>query len=103
MRFGPDTEYVDRLDYRVDPRKAGVFARAIARYLPGIREEWLTPGFAGIRPKLFGPGEPPRDFVIEEESEAGLPGFVNLLGIESPGLTAAGAIGDYVVELLAGV
>jgi L-2-hydroxyglutarate oxidase LhgO len=103
MRFGPDTEYVDRLDYGVDPQKAAVFAREIARYLPGIREEWLTPGFAGIRPKLFGPGEATRDFVIEEESASGSPGFVNLLGIESPGLTAAEAIGDRVAELLASV
>ena len=103
MRFGPDAQYVDRLDYRVDPRKAGAFARAIARYLPGIRETWLSPDFAGIRPKLFGRGEPPRDFVVAEESEAGLPGFVNLLGIESPGLTAAGAIAARVVELLAGL
>ena len=103
VRFGPDAQYVDCLDYRVDPQKAGPFARAIVRYLPGIREEWLTPGFAGIRPKLFGPGEAPRDFVIAEESEAGLPGFVNLLGIESPGLTAAGAIAARVVELLAGL
>jgi L-2-hydroxyglutarate oxidase LhgO len=103
VRFGPDAQYVDHLDYRVDPQKAGAFARAIARYLPGIREEWLSPDYAGIRPKLFGPGEAPRDFVVAEESESGLPGFVNLLGIESPGLTAAGAIAVRVVELLAGL
>jgi L-2-hydroxyglutarate oxidase LhgO len=103
VRFGPDAQYVDRLDYRVDPQKAGVFARAVARYLPGIREAWLSPDFAGIRPKLSGPGEPPRDFVVAEESEAGLPGFVNLLGIESPGLTAAGAIAARVAGLLAGL
>ncbi|HEY5658548.1 MAG TPA: NAD(P)/FAD-dependent oxidoreductase [Myxococcota bacterium] len=103
VRFGPDAQYVDRRDYHVDPGKAVDFARAIARYLPGIRETWLSPDYAGIRPKLSGPGEPHRDFVVAEESEAGLPGFVNLVGIESPGLTASAAIADRVVELLAGL
>lgn len=103
LRFGPDAEYVDRVDYHVDPGKAAAFARAIARYLPGIREVWLNPDYAGIRPKLARSGEPPRDFVVAEESEAGLPGFVNLVGIESPGLTASAAIADRVVELLAGL
>jgi L-2-hydroxyglutarate oxidase LhgO len=60
----------------------------------------LTPDFAGVRPKLSGPGEPFRDFVVREESEAGFPSFVNLIGIESPGLTAAPAIAERVVELL---
>jgi len=101
VRFGPDTEYVTSPSYHVDPAKAGAFALAIRRYLPGMREEWLSPDFSGVRPKLSGPGEPARDFVVAEESDAGLPGFVNLLGIESPGLTAAGAIADRVVELLA--
>lgn len=101
VRFGPDTTYVDDLDYRVDPAKAAVFAEAVQRYLPGLRCEWLAPDYAGIRPKLAGPGEAFRDFVVAEESAAGLPGFVNLIGIESPGLTASLAIGDRVVELLA--
>jgi L-2-hydroxyglutarate oxidase LhgO len=101
VRFGPDAEYVERVDYAVDAAKATLFARAVARYLPGIHSDWIGPDYAGIRPKLSGPGEPFRDFVVAEESQAGLPGFVNLLGIESPGLTAAGAIADRVVELLA--
>ncbi len=101
VRFGPDTTYVDSLDYRVDPAKAAVFAEAVQRYLPDLRGEWLAPDYAGIRPKLAGPGEAFRDFVIAEESAAGLPGFVNLIGIESPGLTASLAIGDRVAELLA--
>jgi L-2-hydroxyglutarate oxidase LhgO len=101
VRFGPDAEYVERVDYAVDAAKAALFARAVGRYLPGIRSDWLGPDYAGVRPKLSGPGEPFRDFVVAEESQAGLPGFVNLLGIESPGLTAAGAIADRVVELLA--
>jgi L-2-hydroxyglutarate oxidase LhgO len=100
IRFGPDTTYVDSVHYDVDAKKAESFAEAVRRYLPGIRTEWLSPDYAGVRPKLAPPGESFRDFVIEEESEAGLPGFVNLIGIESPGLTAAGAIAERVVELL---
>ncbi len=103
IRFGPDTTYVDSVDYDVDAEKAGSFAEAVGRYLPAIRSEWLSPDYAGLRPKLAGPDESFRDFVIAEESEAGLPGFVNLIGIESPGLTAAGAIAERVVELLRGL
>jgi L-2-hydroxyglutarate oxidase LhgO len=99
VRFGPDAEYVDRLDYAVDPGKAATFARAAQRYLPALRAEWLAPDQAGIRPKLAAPGEAFRDFSIEEEE----PGFVNLAGIESPGLTAAPAIAERVVALLAGL
>jgi L-2-hydroxyglutarate oxidase LhgO len=65
-----------------------------------MRAAWLTPDYAGIRPKLAAEGEPFRDFVVREESAAGLPGFVNLVGIESPGLTASLAIAERVVELL---
>jgi L-2-hydroxyglutarate oxidase LhgO len=99
VRFGPDAAYCDALDYAVDPGKAESFARAAQRYLPSLRAEWLTPDQAGIRPKLAAPGEAFRDFSIEAE----LPGFVNLAGIESPGLTAAPAIADRVVALLAGL
>ncbi len=102
VRFGPDAEYVDAPRYDVDPAKAATFAAAVARYLPDVRAEWLTPDFAGVRPRLSGPGEPAADFAIREESEAGLPGLVNLVGIESPGLTAAGAIAERVVSLLGG-
>ena len=100
IRFGPDAEYVERLDYAVDPAKAPAFAAAVRRYLPSVQAEWLVPDQAGIRPKLSGPGEGFRDFVVAEESEAGFPGFVNCLGIESPGLTAALAIAERVVDLL---
>jgi L-2-hydroxyglutarate oxidase LhgO len=103
IRFGPDATYVDSVHYRVEAEKAGSFAEAVRRYLPGIQTEWLSPDYAGVRPKLAGPDEGFRDFVIAEESEAGLPGFVNLIGIESPGLTAAGAIAERVVELLRGL
>jgi L-2-hydroxyglutarate oxidase LhgO len=100
VKFGPDAEYVDALDYAVDPGKAEAFAEAAGHYLPGLRAEWLSPDQAGIRPKLQGPGEAFRDFVVAEESARGLPGLVNLVGIESPGLTAALAIGERVAELL---
>ena len=100
IRFGPDSEYVERVRYDVDPDKAARFAARVQRYLPDLRSEWLSPDYAGVRPKLAGPGEAFRDFVVAEESAAGWPAFVNCIGIESPGLTAAGAIAERVVELL---
>jgi len=103
IRFGPDAEYIDDVHYRIDPAKAEAFARAVRRYLPGVRGEWLSPDQAGVRPRLTAPGEAPRDFVVEEASQAGVPGLVNLVGIESPGLTAAPAIAERVVALLAGL
>jgi L-2-hydroxyglutarate oxidase LhgO len=96
IRFGPDAEYVRAIDFGVDPAKAAVFAEAAGRYLPGLRAEALSPDYAGIRPKLAGPGEAFRDFVIEEASAHGAPGFVACVGIESPGLTAALAIAERV-------
>jgi len=105
VRFGPDAEYVApeaRDDLRVDPAKASAFARAIARYAPAIRAEWLAPDEAGMRPKLARAGEPFRDFVVREESANGAPGFVSCVGIESPGLTAAASIARTVASLVAG-
>jgi len=102
IRFGPDAEYVAEPRLLVDASKAAVFARAVRRYLPRIEQTWLQPDFAGLRPKLAGPGEGFRDFVVAEESAAGLPGLVSCIGIESPGLTAAAAIAERVVALLAG-
>lgn len=99
-RLGPDAEYVQRPRYDVDPAKAEVFARAAQRYLPELRPEHLSPDIAGVRPKLQGPGEDFRDFVIEEASVHGAPGLINLLGIESPGLTAAGEIAERVADLV---
>ncbi len=100
IRFGPDTEYVEEPVYEVDAAKAADFAEAVQRYLPGVSREQLSPDYAGIRPKLAGPGEGFADFVVAEESERGKPGFVNCIGIESPGLTAATAIADRVVSLI---
>jgi len=100
IRFGPDAEYVAHARYDVDPAKAEAFAAAARRWLPALETAWLTPDYAGIRPKLAGPGEAFRDFVIREESASRLPGLVTLHGIESPGLTAALAIGEEVAALL---
>jgi L-2-hydroxyglutarate oxidase LhgO len=99
-RFGPDVEWIDRIDYDVDPRRADGFYAAIRDYWPGLRDGQLTPGYAGIRPKIVGPEAKAADFVVQGPREHGVPGLVNLYGIESPGLTAALAIGDYVRELV---
>jgi L-2-hydroxyglutarate oxidase LhgO len=101
VRLGPDAEYVDAPRYDVDPAKAVRFCEAVRRFVPALRPEWLAPDFAGVRPKLAGPGQGVRDFVVSEESARGLPGLVNLVGIESPGLTAAPALAERVVEILA--
>ena len=99
-RLGPDVEWIDAPRYDVAPEKASSFARAVAAYLPEIRSEHLAPDFAGVRPKLQAPGDPFRDFWLAEASELGAPRLVNLLGIESPGLTAAGALARRVAELV---
>jgi L-2-hydroxyglutarate oxidase LhgO len=102
-RLGPDVELVEprREDYAVDEERAAAFACAAGRYLDGLAADELAADQAGLRPKLARPGEPWRDFVVAEESARGLPGFVNCLGMESPGLTACLAVGQRVAELLA--
>jgi L-2-hydroxyglutarate oxidase LhgO len=87
-RFGPDVEWVSAINYEVDPARADGFYAAIRRYWPGLPDGALQPAYAGIRPKLQGPGDPVRDFLIQGEAEHGIKGLWNLLGIESPGLTA---------------
>ena len=96
VRFGPDVEWIDRIDYSVNATRAPLFYEAIRRYWPRLADGALMPDYTGIRPKLHGPGEPQPDFRIESQAEHGIPGLVNLLGIESPGLTSSMAIGDYV-------
>jgi len=99
-RFGPDVEWVDRIGYEVDPRRAERFYAAIRRYWPALPDGALAPGYAGIRPKISGPDEPAADFVLQGPAAHGIPGLVNLFGIESPGLTASLALADDVVRLL---
>lgn len=101
-RFGPDVEWIERIDYDVDPRRAQVFYEAVRRYWPHLKNGALQPAYSGIRPKLQAKGEPSCDFLIEGPKDHGVAGLVNLFGIESPGLTAALAIGDYVRGLLRG-
>ncbi len=102
LRFGPDAEYSwsRELDYSVDSSLRRAFGEAVRRILPGVSDEHLEPDTAGIRPKLQGPGDGFRDFVVAEESERGLPGFVNLIGIDSPGLTAAPALAEELETML---
>ena len=96
LRFGPDVRYLDDIDYRVDPVLAADFASAIRRYFPTLAPARLSAGYSGIRPKLSGAGEPAADFLIQTAAIHGLPGLVNLFGIESPGLTASLAIAERV-------
>jgi L-2-hydroxyglutarate oxidase LhgO len=98
-RFGPDTEWIDGLDYRLDPRRSDGFTAAIRRYWPGLPDGALTPDYTGIRPKLYPQGGPATDFLIEGPAAHGVAGLVNLFGIESPGLTASLAIAEAVLAL----
>ncbi len=100
LRLGPNAFYVDSLDFAVDPDHARDFYSGTRDLLPFLNEEDLEPDMAGIRPKLQEPGCAFRDFVISHEAPLGLPGLVNLIGIESPGLTSCLAIGEYVEAML---
>jgi L-2-hydroxyglutarate oxidase LhgO len=102
MRLGPSIQYVDSIDYAVDNQHKRLFYDSVRRFLPWIEYDDLEPDMAGIRPKLQEPGGDLKDFVIREESAEGLPGLVNLIGIESPGLTASPAIAGYVCGLIEG-
>jgi L-2-hydroxyglutarate oxidase LhgO len=99
-RFGPDVEWVKTIDYSVDPQRAERFYAAIRRYWPGLPDGALLPGYAGIRPKTAGPGEPAPDFAVQGPRAHGVPGLVHLYGIESPGLTASLALAAMVLEEL---
>jgi L-2-hydroxyglutarate oxidase LhgO len=99
-RFGPDVEWVGRIDYDVDGARAGQFYAAIRRFWPGLPDGALAPGYAGIRPKLQRPGTPPLDFAIQGADGHGVAGLVNLFGIESPGLTSSLAIAEAVLARL---
>jgi L-2-hydroxyglutarate oxidase LhgO len=99
--LGPSAHYIETIDYAVDETYKEYFYNSARRYLPLVELEDLAPESAGIRPKLQGPGEDFRDFVITNEEKAGFPGLINLIGIESPGLTAAPAIARYVCGIVA--
>jgi L-2-hydroxyglutarate oxidase LhgO len=105
VRFGPDVEYLPERtqDYAVDERKLHTFGEAVRRIVPAVEDSDLTPAMSGIRPKLQAEGESPKDFVIREESARNLKGLVNLIGIDSPGLTASPAIAAHVLGILNGL
>ncbi len=98
-KFGPDVEWVERPDdLEVDPDRARGFYAEVRKYWPQLPDGALLPGYAGMRPKIHGPGEPAADFLVQGPAEHGVPGLVQLFGIESPGLTSALALGEWVAE-----
>jgi L-2-hydroxyglutarate oxidase LhgO len=101
-KFGPDVEWVSDIDYNVNPARCEGFYEAVRSYWPGLGDGTLVPAYAGIRPKIQAPGEAARDFMIQGSADHGVPGLVNLYGIESPGLTSSLAIADAVLEMLEG-
>ncbi|KAI4300969.1 hypothetical protein L6164_034293 [Bauhinia variegata] len=106
VKFGPDVEWIDsiddissfqnKFDYSVSAKRAERFYSGVRRYYPNLKDGSLEPGYSGIRPKLSGPRQPPADFVIQGEDVHGVPGLINLFGIESPGLTSSLAIAEYI-------
>jgi L-2-hydroxyglutarate oxidase LhgO len=98
-RFGPDVEWIDSIDYTVDPKRSDSFYAAVRTYWPGLKDGGLQPGYAGIRPKTVPKGAPGQDFVVQGPQTHGVPGLINLFGIESPGLTASLAIADHVLHV----
>ena len=98
-RFGPDVEWVDTIDYAVDPARAARFYPAIRRYWPTLPDGALMPSYSGIRPKIVPPAVAVQDFLIQGPHDHGVDGLINLFGIESPGLTSSLAIADHVGEL----
>ncbi len=100
-RFGPDVQWIDEIDYTVDPARADSFYAAVRKYWPDLKDGALQPGYAGIRPKIVPRGAPAQDFVVQGPQTHGVPGLINLFGIESPGLTASLSIADHVLEVAA--
>jgi L-2-hydroxyglutarate oxidase LhgO len=100
-RFGPDVQWIDAIDYTVDASRADNFYAAVRKYWPALKDGALQPGYAGIRPKIVPRGAPAQDFVVQGPQTHGVPGLINLFGIESPGLTASLALAEHVVEVAA--
>jgi len=99
-RFGPDVEWVEKIDYKVDLDRADGFYAAIRAYWPDLADNSLRPAFSGIRPKIARPGGTETEFLVQSEKEHGVPGLINLFGIESPGLTASLAIAECITRLV---
>lgn len=98
-RFGPDVSWLDSVDYAFDEARAASFYTAIRRYYPALADGALQPGYTGIRPKLGGASTPASDFVVQTETQHGVPGLINLYGIESPGLTCSLALAEHALAL----
>jgi len=97
-RFGPDSQYIDNIDYQFDEQRKNTFVSAIKRYFPALEAERLQPAYTGIRPKLSLPGEAAADFKIENAEDHGVSGLIQCFGIESPGLTSSLALADYIIR-----
>jgi L-2-hydroxyglutarate oxidase LhgO len=103
LRFGPDVEYIEDIDYKVDANKKERFYKAALKIIPGLEKDAFVPDMAGVRPKLSGPNEKAKDFIIRDETEKGFGGLINLIGIESPGLTASPAIAKHVQNIVGNI
>ncbi len=100
LKFGPDVEYVDDEDYSISDDRLDAYYNAAKKYFPGLERDKLLPGYVGIRPKLQGPGDSVRDFCIQSQVDHGVPNYLQLFGMESPGLTSSMAVAEYVSHLL---
>ncbi len=100
MRLGPHDVWVDQIDYSIDERYMDLFVEAVQPFLPFVERKILQPDYAGIHPKIQKPGEPLKDFIIRHEADRGLPQLINLIGIDSPGITSSPAIGRYVARMV---
>jgi L-2-hydroxyglutarate oxidase LhgO len=100
VKFGPRWEYVDKIEYTVNESQKDFFYESIRTYLPKITKESLSPSMSGVRPRIQGPNDPYRDFIIKDEADTGFPGFINLIGIECPGLTDSIPLARYVASLV---
>src|SRR6201989_502801 len=98
-RFGPDVEWVDHIDYEVDPKRSERFYPAIRKYWPTLPDGALMPSYSGMRPKIVPPAVASQDFLVQGPKDHGVDGLINLFGIESPGLTSSLAIADFVAEI----
>jgi L-2-hydroxyglutarate oxidase LhgO len=98
-RFGPDVEWVSAIDYDVDPARVAKFYEGVRRYYPALPDGALLPAYSGIRPKIVPPSVANQDFLVQGPKAHGVPGLINLFGIESPGLTASLALADHVVAM----
>lgn len=100
VRFGPDVEWINELDYQVSLSRQEIFCKEIRKYYPGLKSNALLPEFVGIRPKISSPDKQPQDFLIQDTSQHGIKNIIHLYGMESPGLTASFAIADHVKQLM---